>query len=1277
MSKNDLKWTSFPLRHISIRVPWHDAGWNGTVCQSPKHNTACLKLRNIFEKKNEVSEEPFATSSLKDVKVDDYPPCVRERATFMANFALDIFPEHPYAKTSPETHSHFKKTQLHFPPYGAAALPFRWLNKKFVFGDPDKRISGFVDNFPLNEVDQSVEPELSFNPKWIQDHRNHRALLECFWNHVQKEESLVFFYAKQIPLVEDTGRRVLIGVGRVMDIGNLTEYEYSGSTKDKIRSLLWERMVIHSIRPDFKDGFLLPYHEALEKSDEGRNFDPAEVVAFAPEDRFVEFSYVTEHVGNDAAISALLACRAALLRAAQLFDYPTRPQEEWIDRQLGRLWKKRGAFPGLGAILTATGVPMGHFIAQALVEHVGEEGNPWEAWNKVLSAPSKLLSPDLAQYLDDTIVKAWQKLSPERRSFLELISRIDLTDDQASFIAIPEERQECDIMLTDKDLLANPYLIYEATRLSSTPISIGAVDRGLFPTGFIRDRHPVPEPSTVKTAVDARRLQALVIRELEGAALRGDTVDAQSNIITAIRHREEIEEELRTPVNADLLAVAEEERFSGEIRLTQMADGHRAYQLERLGSVGDLIRSTVNKRIEAERHQVNVNWRAELDRSLEEERLRKGLPTPTDQGEIKKEERARQEKAASLTEIAASRFSVLIGPAGTGKTTLLSVLCQRPEIHNDGILLLAPTGKARVRMEDFAMRAGAKNFRACTIAKFLLDSSRYNPPTQRYLLTGEPGDKVGRTVIVDECSMLTEEMMGAVLEAISGVHRLIFVGDPRQLPPIGAGRPFVDIIARLRPDNIESKFPCVAKGYAELTVPRRQGAGEREDLQLAGWFGGNVVGPGEDQVFEILAGRQKSETVRFIPWNTPDELEKLMPAVLAESLEFDNKMEEWQAFAKSLGGVIDNNGSAWFNNKYEKRDGASRCAEAWQILSPVRQKPWGVNTLNRIIHLRYKVHEIDKARNPGKYRSIPKPLGDNQLVYGDKVINNGNWLVPNWRIYPKPDEWGYLANGEIGMVVGHRRTKNRDYKPENLEIEFSTQQGKVFKFYPGDFDEEGEANLELAYALTIHKAQGSEFKVVFLVLPRSPLMLTRELLYTALTRQSKKVVIFHQGSATDLQKLSSERYSATATRLTNLFRPPKPVKVGDTFLEEWLIHRTERGEAVRSKSEVIIADKLHNWKLDYHYETPLEFDGVVKYPDFTIEDDNTGITYYWEHCGMLQDPAYETRWKKKLEWYREHDIKPRQENMKAIRQLIVTEDKPDGGIDSQMIAELIKEVFGD
>ena len=293
-------------------------------------------------------------SSLKGLSFQDliakdvpFPPCVNERATFMANFDFVQRKRHPYVETSPRTHDHFRPTPLRHPPYGAAALPFRWMMRSEVFGDPENGVAGFVDRFPLDEVSADLEPSLSFKTNWLQDHRNHRALLDCFWRHVRPRQSLVFFYAKQVPFVEDTGRRVLIGVGRVKTIGELTEYRYDGPPGDRLRSLLWERMVVHSIRPEFEDGFLLPYHDAMAKSDDGRAFDPAETVAFAPEDRFVEFSFATEHVGDDAAISALLSLRGSLHRCSELFGYAADACERWIDRELGRLWKRNVArFPG-------------------------------------------------------------------------------------------------------------------------------------------------------------------------------------------------------------------------------------------------------------------------------------------------------------------------------------------------------------------------------------------------------------------------------------------------------------------------------------------------------------------------------------------------------------------------------------------------------------------------------------------------------------------------------------------------------------------------------------------------------------------------------------------------------------------------------------------------------------------------------------------------------------------------------------------------------------------
>ena len=93
------------------------------------------------------------------------------------------------------------------------------------------------------------------------------------------------------------------------------------------------------------------------------------------------------------------------------------------------------------------------------------------------------------------------------------------------------------------------------------------------------------------------------------------------------------------------------------------------------------------------------------------------------------EERAREEKTAALKELAASRLSVLVGPAGTGKTTLLRTLCKEPAIAGGGVLLLAPTGKARVKL---AQSLKGLDHPAKTIAQFLLALGKLRSETQSY-----------------------------------------------------------------------------------------------------------------------------------------------------------------------------------------------------------------------------------------------------------------------------------------------------------------------------------------------------------------------------------------------------------------------------------------------------------------------------------------------------------------------------------------------------------------
>ena len=317
---------------------------------------------------------------------------------------------------------------------------------------------------------------------------------------------------------------------------------------------------------------------------------------------------------------------------------------------------------------------------------------------------------------------------------------------------------------------------------------------------------------------------------------------------------------------------------------------------------------------------------------------------------------------------------------------------------------------------------------------------------------------------------------------------------------------------------------------------------------------------------------------------------------------------------------------------------------------------------------------LDFAR--GNAAKVPKPMGAEEIIYGDKVINVVNHIHSS--VFPEQGALRYIANGEIGIAIGQFKKANSTFKgaPRYLNVEFSSQPKFAYSFTRRDFGEETSPKLELAYALTVHKAQGSEFGVAILVVPNPCRLLSRELLYTALTRQKNKLIIMHQGQRSELRKYTSAYYSEAAVRLTNLFFQPAPTPILDKFLEEGLIHRTTKGEAVRSKSEVIIASLLAAHNIDYSYEKPFAgTDGSVRYPDFTIDNAETGEIYLWEHCGMLHDGQYKQRWDRKLEWYRKQGVLPYTEGTGAQATLIITEDDATGGISADVIEVLIRKIF--
>jgi hypothetical protein len=169
--------------------------------------------------------------------------------------------------------------------------------------------------------------------------------------------------------------------------------------------------------------------------------------------------------------------------------------------------------------------------------------------------------------------------------------------------------------------------------------------------------------------------------------------------------------------------------------------------------------------------------------------------------------------------------------------------------------------------------------------------------------------------------------------------------------------------------------------------------------------------------------------------------------------------------------------------------------------------------------------------------------------------------------------------------------------------------------------------------------------------------------------------VFHEGDLTNLRSYTTDFASDTARRLTNLFKAPDIEEDEGRFYEKSLIHRSARGIPMRSKSEVIIDNMLSAAGIEASYEKLfIGADGRFRSPDFTIEDAATGVTYFWEHLGMLGDPKYKRNWETKLKWYAKNGVKTKEEGGGEKAILIITKDHPDGGINAQEIQQIIREI---
>lgn len=1203
-------------KNITVRVPWQDNGWKGTLCNHPKDNFSCKYLKGIADKKNCEFECPFASKRFTELTPEEQEkiPCIKENASFLSADALSFMAEYPYSTYTGL--SHIQPTKVDISPNSLITRPYRWLRTD------DSPASSIIINYnKQREGDYKASHKNSKNKPidktWINEPQNQKAVLEYYYDNFN-EKSLIVPYLKNVPFTED-GRRVVLGVGFVKKVHDTQHYDSSDATKYPT-PCLWDKIIEHDI---VNNGFLFPYKELYDywQANSQPNID--KYILFADDDYRDQFSNGSELISYDALISILKKAKKCYKEISTdipsiIFDYGK--ISSWIDSQIGRLQNERGIYPGLGTLLLSSGKFKTKVndeeknIAFDIIKNISFDGtqDSVNALNQAID--------DYNGKITSTQKALAKKFINDNLKTIKNLSRFICSEDQFADILQNKDKYG--------DFIENPYLLFENS-LQNKPdlqIPLTILDNGMF---FNEEQQQDDKDLTIIEVDSKERLRAFLIRELDEQAQNyGHTTLPVTRLVELINARNLIQD---LHFNTDSIELFEE--YLKEKIIIKKFGGTTYLKLKNIEEFDEVARNEIERRAKSE--QIN------LDIDSFKEILKKKL-SQFEGNDTPKGELAAEEKLEALTKLAQNQISVLIGDAGTGKTTVLSALCAHPEI-NTKVLLLAPTGKARVRMWD----ATGKQYDSKTIAGFLIGDNSFDWNTSRYRLPKTSKAELSDfTVIIDECSMLTTEMFAAVLKAASCAKRIIFVGDPNQLPPIGCGKPFSDLV-----DHFTKNYPS---NIAKLFQSMRSNISETNDF--ASWFKDDS-NPDES----ILDSIEKGESgIHFRKY----EDESLNDAFIDEIVNvtgMKNK-DDIKSFDISLGATI--SGPTTFFNVggifgKPKNGGAGSKAENWQILTPVKNSPDGIYSINEAIHEKYRPVTPWGCNNYGS-----KVCGLQKIGVGDKVICTMNG---NSDSYPKGD-FNYIANGEIGIRVGSAKGTNFP------NVEFSTQLGVTYygkkyngKMYPWKYygdDDDGE--LELAYAITVHKAQGSQFKNVILVLNKNSRMLSRELLYTAITRQQNGLVILYNDDFRKLLRFSSDEHSELAKRCTDLFTNPKFINIENKgWYEEGKIHRTSNGTMVRSKSEVIIANELENAGLDWHYENDgnyITINGNKYLPDFVIN--HNGKKYYWEHLGLLNKDDYRERWQKKKEDYLS--------DTSII--LKTTEDQENGAIDCQKILDTIQEI---
>lgn len=721
----------------------------------------------------------------------------------------------------------------------------------------------------------------------------------------------------------------------------------------------------HFLAPYNEDaGFRIPYQEYLES-----DLDIDRILFKVPQTLKKKFRSMSNFLENDDLISIL----EELIRIANnikedgfVFQREIDSKILWLNKQLETVWADRGVYPGLPAVLLHLGIKNGVSLYKEYKDKNQEDKfykRIFEFIESYNPKADKLFGGDLK-----SASRSWIVLTDATK---------DLLKNHLPYYSLNSETLEEILYQIDSGKLEadrifqNPYSLFEEfTPIEDAHVSFQNIDIGEYYrlSGGFDPLNPC-------------RIRALIIEKLkEEESLSGSCFLTSESLEQYLADKNKsFSKTLRFPSLPDLESFYRSNKNVFEKKLTFKSNNDvKIYYLKEVYEDERLIEEKVSQLLK-EKYPV-------FDAS-------KYLPGNKPEGIRQKDyDEAVKKQAEALKKLISNGFTILSGKAGTGKTSTIKALIDSIKDDED-FLLLAPTGKAS------DVLGNATKQKAQTIHRFLKNKGWLNEGYWTFKKTGGQIVKV-RNLVIDEASMVNLNLMATLFRAIDSEYlkRIILIGDSKQLPPIGYGKPFFDIYAHLK-----NKHP---ENLVELEVILRTEG--RNILELAEFFATDDKLRKEEILESLVKDKNlKDREIGF--WSNKDELYNKIEEILSKE---SDKFPGAKNYEK-------------FNNMIKKSDYI-------EILSPLKKDIGGTLLTNQFI------------QNESEFKKRLKAY-KNDFKWLDKVIQVKN------------DYTKEIFNGMLGILSNQNEVTfsakkvhfNYDELKENIVLGYAIT---VHKSQGSEFD---------------------------------------------------------------------------------------------------------------------------------------------------------------------------------------------------------------------------------